>query len=97
IEQFFEDPGGEAQTDFVPHVITSSGQVNFAVSFEERMTINDKRKAIERELDEWRPQANNVTTANVDDSITNAERHLRSIRELVDEVSQIVYGFNSSN
>ncbi len=90
IDQFF-DYLGNNNDNFQPSVLDGGRGVYFSIPFDERKSINYKRKEVEKELQTWKVEISGLSSENVDSVQSRSEDHLKIIKELVDQVSFVIF------
>lgn len=95
VDQFFNNPGGGLNTNFKPMIQDDGSGVNFSVSFNDRVSINTKRKKVQDDLDAWKVEIDGMTTNSVDTVIQKSETYLLSVQDLIDKVSTVIFTLES--
>ncbi len=91
LDQFFENPGGNIDTNFKPYVQDGSTSYFFTVPFNVKTDINIKRKEIEQKRLIWQNHLNNLTKNNTEELLSESEINLQYIGDFVDQVSEIIF------
>jgi len=91
VDQFFENPGGGSSTNFRPQIEGGGSSSYFVVSFDDRVSINTKRKSVQKKLDLWKADIAIISDTEVEELLVKSQTYLFSVRDLVDEVSQIIF------
>lgn len=95
LDQFFEDPG-EDNTNFSPSYQKVDGsEVYFSVKYNDRIAINQKRRAIKELMDNWTSEM--AAQPTVEAKLDLAHKNLTEVRALIDLIATVVFQFESSN